>query len=206
MKQPLLVENRPKIHLSPLYILILFTIINTVTYVDRGLFSASLDTIESAYSLDNTLGGLLGTSYIIGYCIASIVFAHLSGLYKPLPLMCVGLIIWAVSVVGTGLAPNFTVMMIARMITGVGEASFVCLAPPFIDILSPVESRSSWLACFYVAIPFGYAIGFVGGGVGISMFGGWKWLFLIVAILMGPLVFAALRIKGPNRYYYFSLV
>ena len=68
-------------------------------------------------------------SYVIGYCVASLVFAQLAARFKPMTLMCVGLGIWVVAVVGTGLSPEFYFLFCARMCTGVGEASFVSLAP-----------------------------------------------------------------------------
>ncbi len=40
--------------------------------------------------------------------------------------------VWSAAVVLCGLAPNFATLMVARVFVGVGEASFVALAAPFI--------------------------------------------------------------------------
>lgn len=41
-------------------------------YLDRGQFSAALDTIEKQLSLDNTLGGLLGSMILHNMCTVSL--------------------------------------------------------------------------------------------------------------------------------------
>lgn len=38
------------------------------------------------------------------------------------------------AVVGCGAAPNYAVLIACRMLVGVGEASFVALAAPFIGV------------------------------------------------------------------------
>lgn len=96
-------------------------------------------------------------SFIGGYSVASISFGHLVHRYPPFKLMCVGLIIWVVAVVLSGLAPNFWVMVAARVLSGVGEASFQTVVPPYIDDNAPNNQRGLWLSAFYLAIPVGTA-------------------------------------------------
>ena len=64
---------------------------------------------------------------------ASPVFAHLARSYPPFRLIAVGTTTWLVCTFLCGLAQNFTQLLICRMVLGVGEASFIALAAPFID-------------------------------------------------------------------------
>ncbi|KAF9593339.1 hypothetical protein IFM89_021743 [Coptis chinensis] len=52
-----------------------------------------------------------------------------------------------------------------RVFVGVGEASFVSLAAPFIDDNAPVAQKTAWLVAFYMCIPGGIACGYVLGGL-----------------------------------------
>ena len=52
----------------------------------------------------------------------------------------------------------------ARALVGIGEASYVTVAPTIIADLYSSELRTSRLAIFYVAIPFGSALGYIIGG------------------------------------------
>nr|GEU40184.1 probable sphingolipid transporter spinster homolog 2 isoform X2 [Tanacetum cinerariifolium] len=47
---------------------------------------------------------------------------------------------------------------------GVGEASFISRAAPFIDDNAPVTQRTAWLGIFYMCIPTGISLGYVYSG------------------------------------------
>ena len=153
-------------------------------YLDRGAFSACLDTIEKDLKLSNTDGGFVGSAYLIGFVAASMLFAQISQRFQPLRFMACALIVWCLACVGSGFGYDFYTLCVARCCTGVGEAAFIILAPPFIDIAAPTEKRSEWLSIFYVAIPLGYAIGFVLGGklLDADMLGQhWTWRVIFMA-------------------------
>ena len=49
-------------------------------------------------------------------------------------LIGIGLSAWTLAVAGCGLALGFWTLALCRMLVGVGEASFVALASPFIGV------------------------------------------------------------------------
>ena len=60
-----------------------------------------------------------------------------------------------------------------------------------------------WLSIFYIAIPFGYALGFAGGGVwtGLGVISGswnWKVMFLFIACLMVPCILLFSMVPAPD--------
>ena len=60
-----------------------------------------------------------------------------------------GLSIWTLAVAGCGLALGFWSLILCRMLVGVGEASFVALASPFIGVPAPASmSIACKLWCF----------------------------------------------------------
>jgi MFS family permease len=89
-------------------------------------------------------------------------------------------------------------MIAARVVVGIGEASYATLAPTIIDDLAAPEKKNRWLAVFYVAIPVGSALGYLIGGMLEHAFG-WRSAFFIAG---GPglvLALLALLIDEPNR-------
>jgi MFS transporter, Spinster family, sphingosine-1-phosphate transporter len=125
-------------------------------------------------------------TYIVGYAVASVSFGHLVHSYPPFKLMAGGLLVWVVAVVLSGAAPHFWVLVLARMLSGVGEASFQTIVPPFIDDNAPPSKRGLWLSIFFMAIPVGTAAGYAWGG-NIAATLNWRWAFFIEAIPMLPL-------------------
>jgi MFS family permease len=182
--------------------LVVFMIINLLTYLDRGTIGVCLDTFETVFSLSNLEGGMLGGAYMLGFIVASPIFAHLVTLYKPFHVMAGGLIVWCLAAGGTGLAMDFSSLLIARTITGVGEASFVSIAPPFIDALAPSHKKSSWLSLFYCAIPVGYAAGAMASGLwlegGVGGGEGWRFIYFTEALVMVPFLLYCVTVKPPT--------
>lgn len=77
-------------------------------------------------------------------------------------LLLGGMLVWCTV---TGLcffANGFGFMLTMRMLTGIGEAAFVCLSPALIDDAAPASQRSRWLAIFFSMLPIGYALGYMG--------------------------------------------
>ncbi|XP_019082702.1 PREDICTED: probable sphingolipid transporter spinster homolog 3 [Camelina sativa] len=74
---------------------------------------------------------------MVGLLIASPIFASLAKSFNPFRLIGVGLTVWTVAVLGCGSSFAFWFIVLCRMFVGVGEASFISLAAPFIDDNAP---------------------------------------------------------------------
>lgn len=151
--------------------------------------------------LSSFLTGTLGSSFILGYMLTAPIFAHSSQSYHPEYLMCIGLFIWTAAVLLTGFSRSYLMLLIARSLTGIGEASFVCLAPPVILDIAPIEKKNIWIGIFYVANVLGYALGFVYGAQISLWLGAWYYPFYIEGVVMAPFLFASFfNEKDPKLY------
>lgn len=146
-----------------LYILVL-TVINVMNFMDRGIIPGATD--EFTTFIDDTLDssspsfyiGLLQSSFIIGICVASPVFATLAHSHNTFSLILSGMIVWTVSAVISGSAyyiNSYEVLLCGRMLSGVGEAAFMCCTSPWIATNARSVSKSKWLAIFFSAMPIG---------------------------------------------------
>lgn len=66
--------------------------------------------------------------------------------------MSIGLFVWCVAVLFSGLAPNYFYLVAARALSGVGEASFQTIAPAFIDDRAPPGKKVSHLGLLSLSI------------------------------------------------------
>ena len=176
-------------------------------YYDRGGISAALNNIQEQLFDNNTFkGGWLATSYLIGFCVTSPIFALLGSYYPPLKMSAFGMFLWLIGAGLTGILSNFIPLLLVRLLTGIGEASFLAFVSTIIDVITPNESRALWLGLFYAGIPLGYGMGMILGGIinglNILTINGnnqtWRGIFISEAILVLPLcIILGFCIKSP---------
>lgn len=196
---------------TPKRLLVIFCVINLINYVDRGTIGSNGVNgnrptcpkggtctkgtgIQGTFNLDNFEDGVLSSAFMVGLLVASPIFASLAKSVNPFRLIGVGLFVWTLAVAGCGVSWNFWSISICRMLVGVGEASFISLAAPFIDDNAPVAQRTAWLGIFYMCIPAGVALGYVYGGLVGSRLS-WRFAFFGEAIVMLPFVILGFIIK-----------
>ena len=83
----------------------------------------------------------------VGLLVSSPIFAEASKHHNAFRLIAVGLGIWTLATAGCGLAWGFWSLILCRMLVGVGEASFVALASPFIGALHPCSRNFAAQIC-----------------------------------------------------------
>ncbi|MDB4940664.1 MAG: Permease of the major facilitator superfamily [Labilithrix sp.] len=179
-------------------ILALLTGLNLLNYLDRLVVSAVLPKIQEDLHLDNLMGGLLATVFLVGYFATAPIFGSLGDRTSRKWLIAGGVIVWSAATCASGLARNFTELVIARALVGVGEASYATLAPTIIDDITPPHRKGRALAYFYGATPFGAALGYLVGGF-VEHRWGWRSAFFVAG---GPgllLALTCLAIREPAR-------
>jgi MFS transporter, Spinster family, sphingosine-1-phosphate transporter len=184
-------------------IIVLLTALNLLNYIDRMIVAAVLLKIKApvadgGLALSNFQAGALATAFLLGYFITSPLFGARADKGSRKGLIALGVAIWSIATVASGFADSFMMLIAARVVVGVGEASYATLAPTIIDDLTPPESKGRALAIFYLAIPVGSALGYVLGGL-IEASWGWRSAFFICG---GPgllLALTCLLIQEPAR-------
>ncbi|KAK1275321.1 hypothetical protein QJS04_geneDACA015919 [Acorus gramineus] len=129
--------------------------------------------------------GVLSSAFMVGLLVASPIFASLARSHNPFRLIGVGLSVWTFATAGCGCSFDFWSITICRMLVGVGEASFISLAAPFIDDNAPASQKTAWLSVFYMCIPTGIACGYVYGGL-VGNHLNWRYAFWGESIMMLP--------------------
>jgi MFS family permease len=176
---------------NPKATLLLLTALNLLNYVDRFVLAAVLAPLREEMHLSGFVSGWLPTFFLLGYFATSPIFGHL-GDRGPRgtrgTLMALGVGVWSVATVGSGLARGALELCVARALVGVGEASYATLAPTLIDDVAPPRHRGTWMAVFSAATPIGSALGYVIGGHVLGAHG-WRAAFFVVG---APGILAAL--------------
>ena len=180
--------------------------LNLLQYLDRGIVPGASDEFaafieESTHTESpSILIGLLQSSFIVGFAIASVAFGHLIHFYSPFVLCTVGMTIWCAAALSSGIAINcnsYTALVLARCLSGVGESSLACSLPPWIEAQAKAGRKASWLGLYYSALPLGTAIGYVYSSL-VSRKYGPQYAYYFEVILMVPFL---IYLAGASRVY-----
>jgi len=183
---------------SPSAALAILTGLNFLNYLDRFIPAAVMPSIIAALHLKDSQAGSLSTLFILSYSLISPVAGWLADRKPRFQLAAVGVFVWSLATFGSGLAPTFLALVVARALTGVGEASYVVVTPSLVSDYYPPARRGRALALFYAAIPVGSALGYVLGGAINARFG-WRWAFFLAGAPGAALAFALLFLRDPPR-------
>jgi len=182
----------------PVFILALLTLLNFVNYLDRFLVAAVAPKIQESLGINDARIGWITSAFMFGYFLTSPAFGWLGDRHKRKGLIAAGVAVWSLATIASGLATGFGSMFAARVIVGIGEASYASLSPTIIDDIAPPNRKNQYLAIFYLATPVGSALGFVLGGFLQHRYG-WQNAFFVAG---GPgvlLALVTLLIKEPER-------
>ena len=176
----------------------ILTGVNLLNYVDRYIPAGALPLILASFGASDAQGGLLQSLFMLPYAIVSPLAGALGDRTRRFGVAGIGVLVWSLATFASGLAPNFTALMIARIVIGVGEASYSVVTPALLGDYYPPERRVRVLTIFYAALPVGSALGFVVGGVaGVHL--GWRWAFFLAGIPGLALGLALLAFRDPPR-------
>ncbi|MBX3162429.1 MAG: MFS transporter [Deltaproteobacteria bacterium] len=179
-------------------IVALLTGLNFLNYLDRFVVAAVLPSIQADLGLSNFEGGLLATVFLLGYFATSPIFGALGDRASRKVLIAIGVFTWSLATVASGLADGMLALLAARVVVGVGEASYATLAPTIIDDITPPDKKGKTLAIFFLAVPVGSALGYLVGGF-VEHRWGWRAAFYVAG---GPgmvLSILCLAIVEPER-------
>lgn len=155
----------------------ILVLVNLLNYMDRYTIAGVLKDIQEYYGIGDAGGGILQTVFIVAFLLCAPVAGYLGDRHNRKFIMVVGLAIWVVAVLGCVCIPPtaFWAFVLLRAVVGVGEASYVTVAPTIIADLFVKDARSKILMIFYFAIPVGSGLGYVLGSSISKYMNSWKW-------------------------------
>ena len=187
------------------YALSILVIVYVLNFVDRNIISILAEDIKADLGLrDDQIGFLYGTAFGVFYALFGIPLGKLADSWHRVRLMSVGLAIWSAFTALSGFAKNFTMLSVARIGVGVGEATASPSAYSLISDWFPKKMRATALAIYSSGLYIGGGVSLLIGGAIVenwnaaypvdAPFGlaGWQAAFIVVGLpglLLACLVF-----------------
>lgn len=183
---------------APGVVLGALTALNALNYLDRYVVAATLPLILGDLAISDSKGGLLQSLFIVTYALVCPAAGWLGDQSNRLRLAAGGVFVWSLATVASGLAPTYGLLLVARAVTGVGEACYAVVTPSLLSDCYPPDRRARILGIFYAAIPVGSALGYIVGGL-VGEAYGWRRAFFVAGAPGMALAFLLWLLVEPRR-------
>lgn len=182
----------------PLLALAVLSGLNFFNYVDRSVLFAVLPLIQKEFPKSDAAYGFLTTAFFVCYMVTAPIVGFFADRYQRKLIMVAGAIVWSLATLLTAVTNSFETLLIRHTIVGLGEATFVTIAPSFLADLFSEEHRGRVFGWFYLNIGLGTAAGYAIGGH-FGQLHGWRYPFYLAAIPGFVLALILLAIPEPER-------
>src|SRR5437763_6380368 len=184
--------------LYPWTALVILTALNFLNYIDRSVLFAVQPLVQTEFHLTNAQLGYLTSAFLIFYMIAAPFVGPLADRYSRKLIIVLGAIFWSGLTLLTAVTHTYGELLLRHTLVGVGEATFVTIAPTFVADLFSEDKRGRILGVFYLAIPVGSAAGYLLGGY-LAPGHGWRFPFYIAAAPGFVLALLVSFLQEPER-------
>jgi sugar porter (SP) family MFS transporter len=149
---------------------------------DTVVISGAEKTIQSLWGLSPSLHGIAMASALYGTVVGSLLGGWPADRFgRKSTLLWIG-VLYFIGAVGSGLAPNIAVFILARVIGGLGIGISTVVAPMYISEIAPPKYRGRLAGLFQFNIVFGILVAYVSNallsGVGDNA---WRWMLGVAA-------------------------
>jgi MFS family permease len=168
-------------------------------YLVRMGLSPVLIPIMREFQLTYVQAGLLATAFFYAYTFMQLPAGVLGDWIGKKTILVLAPTWWGLMSLFTGLAPTFTLLFVARFLTGVGQGTYFGNDRPVIAAYTPADKMAFGQGMSFTGLGMGMAIGiFLAGLIADSW--GWRMVFVLFAV---PSLVAAVvvgwKIQEPPR-------
>lgn len=127
---------------------------------DASVISGVNKFVQIDFNLTDLELGFSVSSLTIIAALAMMVSGPLSDRFGRRTILKLCAIVFAISAIGSAMAPNFTLFLIFRMLGGIGVGASLILAPMYIAEISPAEQRGKLVSFNQLNIVIGITAAF----------------------------------------------
>ncbi|KAL2815257.1 major facilitator superfamily domain-containing protein [Aspergillus cavernicola] len=154
-----------------------------ISNADATLIMTAIGHISSEFN-QLQRAAWLTTGYMLGVSVAQPMYGKLSDIYGRKPLLLASYFFLALGCVVCGLATDMWIVILGRVISGIGGAGVITMSSIIITDIVSKREVAKWRAYINVSMTLGRSVGGPVGGVLTDTIG-WRWAFLLQVPLLG---------------------
>ncbi|GAA2729291.1 sugar porter family MFS transporter [Cellulomonas aerilata] len=171
---------------------------------DSAVINGAVSAVEDEFNAASAALGFAVASALLGAAAGAMIAGRIADRLGRLAVMKIAAVLFLLSAIVTGLAPNLSILVLGRIIGGVGVGMASVIAPAYIAEIAPARIRGRLASLQQLAIVTGIFISLLidfllaraAGGSGETLGAGleaWRWMFLamaVPAVIYGALAFS----------------
>ncbi|MBV8553349.1 MAG: sugar porter family MFS transporter [Acidobacteriaceae bacterium] len=172
---------------------------------DIAIITGAGPFLTEYFKLSDLSLGWAFSSLLFGCVLGSTIAGRLTDFYGRKKMLLAVAVLFAITSLGTGVAPSFTAFVVARFIGGLAVGGASILSPMYVAEVSPPSVRGRMGALYQMSIVTGilisYAINYALRGIGPA---NWRWMFITGVI--PSMFFFAMLLSAPEtpRYLFMA--
>jgi len=174
---------------------------------DSAVINGAVSAIEERFSVAPAALGFAVASALLGAALGAVAAGRFADRFGRLFVMRAAAVLFLVSAIGTGLAPSLEVLVLFRIIGGIGVGVASVIAPAYIAEVSPAHIRGRLGSLQQLAIVTGIFVSLLvdyllAGAAGSSKdelwlgLEAWRWMF--IAMVVPAIAYGALSLTIPE--------
>ncbi len=178
---------------------------------DSAVINGAVSAIERRFEVPAAELGFAVASALLGAAVGAIFAGRIADRFGRLMVMRVAAVLFFVSAIGTGFAPSLWLLVVFRIVGGLGVGAASVIAPAYIAEIAPARIRGrlgslqqlAIVTGIFVSLLIDYILAALAGSSHDVLWLGleaWRWMFLammVPAVLYGVL---SLTIPESPRY------
>jgi MFS family permease len=152
-----------------------------LNYVDRGALSVAMPRMQGELGITSEQLGKLASAFFWTYALLQVPAGWLCERFNVKHVLTIGFASWTLATGLTAFANTFALLLVFRLILGIGESVAYPAYSQIIATRFPPEQRGFPNALIDAFSKFGPALSTLLGGLTVATFG-WRALFLILGI------------------------
>ncbi len=170
---------------------------------DSAVINGAVSAVEEEFNANSASLGFAVASALLGAAAGAVIAGRLADQVGRLMVMKIAAVLFLISALGTGFAGSLTMVVVFRIVGGLGVGMASVIAPAYIAEISPASIRGRLASLQQLAIVTGifislavdFAFAEAAGGSTEEFWLGldaWQWMFLamaVPAVIYGALAF-----------------
>ena len=160
---------------------------------DSAVINGAVDAIQKHFEVNNASLGFAVASALLGAAAGAMTAGRVADRVGRLAVMKIAAVLFFISAIGTGLAANVGMIVLFRIVGGVGVGVASVIAPAYIAETSPARIRGrlgslqqlAIVTGIFVSLAIDYLLAHLAGGASNELWLGmeaWRWMFLAMAV------------------------